>query len=113
VSNDHVSPGAPPAWVEPDYTTIANEATLAGGSPYRDWPGPPLVMPGELLPDGKPMGSNEMENARRIAGVKPRTDQEADAYVVAYWSPSPSEGGRPRRSAIVFLPWQNSAVGQR
>jgi hypothetical protein len=86
VPNDHVSPGAPSAWVEPDYTTIADEATLAGGSPYRDWPGPPLIMPGELLPDGKPMGSNEMENARRITGVKPRTEQEADACVVAYWN---------------------------
>ncbi|HEY0689410.1 MAG TPA: hypothetical protein VGD71_10240 [Kribbella sp.] len=72
-------------WVKPDYSTIAAEADLAGSSPFRDWPGPPLVMPAGLLPDGKPPGSNEMDNSLRIEGVRPRSEAEANACVWAYW----------------------------
>jgi hypothetical protein len=72
-------------WVEPDYTTVAREADLVGSGPYRNWPGPPLVMPAGLLPDGKPHSRDEMENARRIEGVRPRNEVEADACVRAYW----------------------------
>lgn len=71
-------------WVEPDYSTVANEADLVGGSPFRNWPGPPIIMPAGLLPDGKPFGPDDMANSFRIEGVWPRNGAEAEACVIAY-----------------------------
>jgi hypothetical protein len=71
-------------WVEPDYSTVADEADLVGGSPFRNWPGPPIIMPAGLLPDGKPFGRDERENSFRIEGVRPRNGAEAEACVIAY-----------------------------
>ncbi|GAA4418390.1 hypothetical protein ACFQV2_23310 [Actinokineospora soli] len=47
--------------MEPDYATIAG-----------------------LLPDGLPHSYSDMDNARQINGVTPRTEAEADAVVRAY-----------------------------
>jgi hypothetical protein len=74
----------PSPWVEPDYTTVAKDAELEGGGPFYNWPGPPVVMPAGLLPDGKPWGGDDMENSFRIEGVRPRNSAEADACVRAY-----------------------------
>ncbi|MFE2754003.1 hypothetical protein ACFXGA_18595 [Actinosynnema sp. NPDC059335] len=71
-------------WVEPDYTTVAREADLVGGGPFRDWPGPPMIMPAGLLPDGRPWGNSDMDNAERIEGVRPRNPAEAEGCVIAY-----------------------------
>lgn len=71
-------------WVEPDYSTIAAEADLVGDSPFRDWPGPPMVMPAGLLPDGLPRTGDDMDNATRIQGVRPRNEVEAEGCVIAY-----------------------------
>lgn len=74
----------PSPWVEPDYSTVAHEAELSGRGPFRNWPGPPIVMPAGLLPDGKPYGRDDMDNSARIEGVRPRNAIEADACVQAY-----------------------------
>lgn len=71
-------------WVEPDYTTVAKDHELEGPGPFRNWPGPPIIMPAGLLPDGKPWGRDEMRNSFRIEGVWPRNEVEADACVQAY-----------------------------
>lgn len=74
----------PSPWVEPDYSTVAKDHELAGPGPHRNWPGPPLVMPAGLLPDGQPYSGDDMDNARRIEGVVPRNEVEGDACVWAY-----------------------------
>lgn len=70
-------------WVDADYTTVASEG-LAGCGPWRNWPGPPLIMPGGLLPDGQPHSKDDMDNARRIMGRPVRSAGEADYVVSAY-----------------------------
>jgi hypothetical protein len=74
----------PSPWVEPDYTAVAKESELSGTGPFHNWPGPPLVMPAGLLPDGKPWGGDDLDNSYRIEGVRPRNSVEADGCVQAY-----------------------------
>jgi hypothetical protein len=73
-------------WVEPDYASIPNDADLPLDEDERRlvWPGPAVIMPAGLLPDGKPHGRNELDNAERICGERPRNGAEADAVVRAY-----------------------------
>jgi hypothetical protein len=71
-------------WVKPDYSTVAREADLVGSGPFRNWPGPPIIMPAGLLPDGRPWSRDDMDNSHRIEGVRPRNSVEADACVNAY-----------------------------
>lgn len=72
-------------WVEPDYASIPADGDLPDGDAlYLVWPGPALIMPAGLLPDGKPHSYNEFDNAERICGECPRTGAEADAVVWAY-----------------------------
>lgn len=68
----------------PDYSLIARDSELQGEGPFVNWPGPPLIMPAGLLPDGTPMTSDECDNATRICGVAVRRGVEADAVVRAY-----------------------------
>jgi hypothetical protein len=74
-------------WVPPDYASIPADADLPGDETERRWvwPGPAMVMPAGLLPDGKPHSCDDRDNAERISGVRPRTMAEADACVLAYW----------------------------
>jgi hypothetical protein len=95
----------PSPWVEPDYTTVARDDEMDGPGPYRNWPGPPLVMPAGLLPDGKPFGHDEMDNAARIEGVRPRTEAEADACVRAYMA----QQRRLRREAGIAPGFRDAA----
>ena len=73
-------------WVAPDYSSIPGDADIPSDQHERRlvWPGPALVMPAGLLPDGKPYSRNEWDNAERINGTRPLNDAEADAVVVAY-----------------------------
>ncbi len=81
-------PPAEPAspWVEPDYASIPGDGNLPLDETERTlvWPGPAMIMPAGLLPDGKPASYNERENASRICGENVRNGAEADAVVRAY-----------------------------
>jgi hypothetical protein len=73
-------------WVEPDYASIPGDADIPMTEAERVlvWPGPALIMPAGLLPDGKPHSYNERENASRICGSEVTNNAEADAVVRAY-----------------------------
>lgn len=79
-------PGADSSWVEPDYLGIPSDADRPADEAELRliWPGPAMLMPAGLLPDGRPQSSNEADNAERVTGVRPRNAAEADAYVLAY-----------------------------
>lgn len=74
-------------WVAPDYASIPGDDTVMPGG-YEGWtlvwPGPALIMPAGLLPDGLPHGPSDMGNAERIRGLRPRHFVEADEWVIAY-----------------------------
>lgn len=74
------------SWAAPDYSTIRPDADMVGGEDYPDWPGPPLVMPAGLLPDGLPYSNDDRDNATRICGVPVRSEVEADNVILAYWA---------------------------
>ncbi|MEU7480583.1 hypothetical protein AB0A63_31710 [Lentzea sp. NPDC042327] len=76
---------AGPRLAPPAYDTIARDEELSGDGPWRNWPGPPMIMPAGLLPDGTRFGGNEMENARRICGQRVKSLAEAEATVSAYF----------------------------
>lgn len=84
-SSDSVDSGDLPL-VSPDYASIPDDAHIPEDPDERRlvWPGPALVMPAGLLPDGKPYGPDEMENASRIEGKPVRHPDHADASVRAY-----------------------------
>ncbi|GAY08242.1 hypothetical protein [Pseudonocardia sp. N23] len=48
------------------------------------WPGPAMIMPAGLLPDGRPYSRDERDNASRICGEVVTSGVEADAVVRAY-----------------------------
>jgi len=80
-------PGDDSSWVEPDYMSIPPDADVPDDEAQRRlvWPGPAMLMPAGLLPDGQPHSNSDMDNAERISGVRPRNAAEADACVVAYF----------------------------
>jgi hypothetical protein len=73
-------------WVEPDYASIPSDADLPWDAAERDlvWPGPVMIMPAGLLPDGKPYSRDERDNASRICGEVVTSGVEAEAVVRAY-----------------------------
>lgn len=73
-------------WVEPDYASIPGDAEVPLNEEERRlvWPGPAMIMPGDLLPDGKPPGRSDVDNGERISGERPRNNAEADAVWWAY-----------------------------
>lgn len=75
-------------WVEPDYGSIPSAADLPADPEQVRlvWPGPAMVMPGDLLPDGEPPGRDDRVNAQRITGRERVTGREADDLVGAYQS---------------------------
>lgn len=79
-------PGDDSSWVEPDYMSIPPYAELPDDEAERRliWPGPAMLMPADLLPDGQPHSHSDMDNAERITGRRPRNATEADAVVLAY-----------------------------
>lgn len=68
-------PGDDASWVEPDYLSLLGNPDLAG---------PEMLMPAGLLPDGRPHSDDDMDNAERISGRRPRSAAEADELVSAY-----------------------------
>lgn len=81
------APAASP-WVEPDYASIPSDADLPMDEAARTlvWPGPAMIMPAGLLPDGKPPSGSDFDNGERICGPgqRPRNNAEADAVWWAY-----------------------------
>jgi len=67
-------------WVEPDYSAIPDDAHIPSDEDerYLVWPGPPMVMPGDLLPDGTAPTRDLIENAYRIQHVRYARDDDAD-----------------------------------
>jgi hypothetical protein len=74
-------------WVEPDYASIPDDADVLVDEAEQVLvlPGPALIMPAGLLPDGRPHSRDELDNATRICGQRVTNDAVADAVVVAYW----------------------------
>lgn len=75
-------------WVVPDYASIPGDADIPTDETERNlvWPGPAMIMPAGLLPDGKPPGRSDFDNGERISGpgTRPRNNGEADAVWWAY-----------------------------
>ncbi len=73
-------------WVEPDYASIPDDANVPLAEEDRElvWPGPAMIMPAGVLPDGKPYSRDDRDNASRICGEPVRSGAEADAVVRAY-----------------------------
>lgn len=73
-------------WVEPDYASIPGDADIPMDENERVlvWPGPAIIMPAGLLPDGKPHSYNDLDNAARICGERVRNGAEADFVVGEY-----------------------------
>ena len=73
-------------WVEPDYASIPSDGDLPWDAAERDlvWPGPAMIMPAGLLPDGRPYSRDERDNATRICGEVVTSGVEAEAVVRAY-----------------------------
>jgi len=75
-------------WVAPDYASIPSDADLPMSEEERClvWPGPAMIMPAGLLPDGKPADGSDFDNGERIGGPgqRPRNNAEADAVWWAY-----------------------------
>jgi hypothetical protein len=73
-------------WVDPDYASIPADEDLPADEADRRlvWPGPAMIMPGDLLPDGQPPGYTWRENVPRICGRQPRSNAEAEAISWAY-----------------------------
>ena len=67
--------------------SIPAEADLPDDEAQRRlvWPGPAVLMPAGLLPDGQPHSASDLDNAERITGRRPRNTAEADGVVVAYF----------------------------
>lgn len=67
-------------WVEPDYRSIPadHELPLDQDEVELVWPGPALVMPAGLLPDGKPPRGSDIDNGERITGKRPTSGAAAD-----------------------------------
>jgi hypothetical protein len=71
-------PGDDSSWVEPAYISVLGAADLAE-SPQelmRLQPGPAMLMPAGMLPDGQPTSGDMLDIAERITGSRPR-----DAFV--------------------------------
>lgn len=73
-------------WVAPDYASIPGDADVPLDEDERTlvWPGPPMIMPAGLLPDGRSYGRDERANASRICGEPVTSGVEADVTVRAY-----------------------------
>ncbi|MFI5614120.1 hypothetical protein [Amycolatopsis sp. NPDC051903] len=90
LARDRAAALAEPAspWAEPYYAGIPADGDLPLDETERTlvWPGPAMIMPADLLPDGKPPSSSDFDNAERIRGLgrRPRDDAEADAVWRAY-----------------------------
>ncbi len=82
-------------WVEPDYNTVANEIHPVGGSPFRDWPGPPIVMPAGLLPDGRPFGRDERKLVLYRGRTGPRTERRGQLGLDLRSTGSPTRAATP------------------
>ncbi|MFD8497965.1 hypothetical protein [Amycolatopsis sp. NPDC059657] len=67
-------------WVTPDYSTIPDDAHLPRDldERYLVWPGPTMIMPGNLLPDGTLPTRDLIENAWRIQHVRYVRTDDAD-----------------------------------
>jgi hypothetical protein len=80
------APAAVPAslWVEPDFSTCPTWPPTQEQEDALLWPGPPMIMPAGLLPDGTSRPRDSVETARRICGREIRPAAEAEAYFDAY-----------------------------
>jgi hypothetical protein len=71
-------------WVEPDYNACPTWPPTQEQEDALLWPGPPMIMPAGLLPDGTSRPRDSVETARRICGREIRPAAEAEAYFDAY-----------------------------
>ncbi|MDN5854039.1 MAG: hypothetical protein L0K86_14565 [Actinomycetia bacterium] len=80
-------PGDESSWVEPDYLAVLSAADVAESPEelIQLEPGPPMLMPADLLPDGRPWAGDMFDVAERITGVRPRNTGDAETVVRRYW----------------------------
>ena len=80
------SADVPEPWVTPDYASIPGDADVPLDEDERTlvWPGPAMIMPAGLLPDGRPYEHDDRINASRICGERVTNSAEADATVRAF-----------------------------